>query len=269
MIGELESQNLDAAYGLPWFEIASGGLGCWSRAVWNAAAIVQMHCYSIPWGGSLAIRVDAMRAAQLPQRWRQALFEDVLVAGALGRDRRIAAAGVFLTNPASCSMGSMWSWLVRQLLDVRLYHRRWPWVVAHACCGALIPWSFVAVGLAAAAGGRVLAAFGAAAGWLLVQAVNLALLAWIENTVRFAIGKGGRLPNGTSGKDYWPRRACKIGFSLVAVSLVQILHAAAVVWAWRVKRITWRGITYEIKGPWEIRRTNYCPARSGSPDPTA
>ncbi|MEZ6106444.1 MAG: glycosyltransferase family 2 protein [Pirellulaceae bacterium] len=57
--------------------------GEWTRMVWNAAAIVQMWAYGIPWGGSMAIRRELLSKAGLLDRWQTTFCEDTPTASQL------------------------------------------------------------------------------------------------------------------------------------------------------------------------------------------
>ncbi len=263
LIASAVDQRAAAAFGNRWFHPPAGSVGGWMRYLWNAAAIVQMHHYRIPWGGSLAIQMAAVRAAGLVDLWRHAMFEDVLVADALAAhgNRVNPVAPVFLLNGESTSLRSAVRWIVRQLLDVRLYHRGWPLVVAHALAAAGIPWLLLGLAVARGLSVGMVASLSPLGIWMVLQLANVGLLAWISRNVEHAIrrqdaaarspGLPGELVGRIShGWRWWVRV-----FLLVPVA--QLLHAGAVLRAAVARRTVWRGIRYEVDGPWAVRRREY------------
>ena len=260
----------DAAFGNRWFQPATGAWGSWLRYVWNAAAIVQMHHYRIPWGGSLALRREAVEKTQLVKIWRRALFEDVLITQVFSADRRIvvSAAPVFLVNRESCSLRTAWRWMVRQLLDVRLYHRSWPLVAGHAFAVAGLPAAFgVGVGYGWLTGQFEYAAQAACA-WLVFQLLNLGLLYWISSAAEAAISRQTSGSVDATHVRFPGERLWWWGRMLCLLPLVQLWHCAAVIQAALVRRTEWRGIHYEVRGPWAIRRGPYTPCSAATPAAT-
>ncbi|MCG8648866.1 MAG: hypothetical protein MI861_03485, partial [Pirellulales bacterium] len=56
----------------------------------------------------------------------------------------------------------------------------------------------------------------------------------------------------------WMSPSCVLLY-LIAVPLTQWVYAVALASACRLRRVVWRGIDYEINGPWKIRRGPYFP----------
>ncbi len=56
LVKPLADPTVGASTGNRWYAPRTNSLGAWVRKVWNAAAVVQMQRYQVPWGGSLALR---------------------------------------------------------------------------------------------------------------------------------------------------------------------------------------------------------------------
>lgn len=134
LIAPPENPDVGISSGNRWFQIpATQKAGSAVRAVWNAAAVVQMYLYQIPWCGSLASRRDVINDCDLLDRWSNAFCEDTLLAQAVKELGLVVARPieVVVVNEESTSCYSEFRWIRRQLLTVRLHHSRWPLVLLH------------------------------------------------------------------------------------------------------------------------------------------
>ena len=159
---------------------------------------------------------------------------------------------VMLVSHEEIDTASCLSFIARQMLWVRLHHPVCWWVsslwnvliaaglvaVLSLVDLALGRWSSTAV-LLAAVGANVLGV--------------AAILSWLQH---YALPAGEAPP---------PRRSLK---SYPAILLMQLL----VPWmAWQSlmhRRIEWRGIDYQIDGPWKIRMVRYRPVSAKPRQPT-
>jgi cellulose synthase/poly-beta-1,6-N-acetylglucosamine synthase-like glycosyltransferase len=231
-------KEVGAVSGNRWFESAPGW-GTQIRRYWNAAAIVQMYLYRIPWGGALALRKETIETADLLDVWRTTLCEDTVVKQVL---QPLGLQIVYLprlvfTSRETTNVSSAANWIARQLLTARLYHPSWWLVAGHSLIvGASVVASFICIAIAIAAGawlaaGIVMAAF------VLYQLCNLTILDWIEsNTIESSLESAGKQkePGGM--------------LRLVLITMTQLIHCWAAIRAATLQAITWRGIRYRIAG---------------------
>jgi hypothetical protein len=137
------------------------------------------------------------------------------------------------------------------MLWTRLYHPNWPNVLAGSALGGLLMFLPAAAALAAAltanwAAAGVLAAVGL--GYLLGQ---LALLMLLETAI------GGMLRRrGEATMKLDPLLLLRL---LLAIPATQLLYAAAICDCLLTRELTWRGIRYVIKGPWDALMTGHAP----------
>ena len=126
LLGSLADPRVGVTTGSRWFTPPTGSVGCWLRQIWNAAAVVQMELYRIPWGGCLAFRTDLLRSSDWMSRLETAFCEDTLL------DRVLPSTGLqmvrvpqlVLNNFESSTISAAGEFIVRQLLTTRLYPRR-------------------------------------------------------------------------------------------------------------------------------------------------
>ena len=164
LIMPLSDPTVGATTGNRWFTSANPNFASSVRQIWNGAAVAQMTCYEIPWGGSLAIKRSVVEDCDLIQHWSDKFCEDTTLPAKLKARqlRMVRVPNLILNNDESTTLKATFHWVSRQLLTVRLYHSAWPFVVFHSLfsatclvlCLALIPILF---GIGYPIGGSLLA----------------------------------------------------------------------------------------------------------------
>lgn len=229
-----------------WYAPPDDDLGSWTRAGWNAGALVQMVCFGIPWGGTLALHSGLLESARLREKWSTAFCEDTLLPEALaGSGRRVAfVPDLIAVNRESVTLPSLLPWITRQLLTARLYHPSWPMVAVFGLSAPVaVAVTGVAVLLAARRGdGRAVAGLVACLGVFLTSLP--ALFLWIEQVVARAVADtspGGPVPRSS------------ISAAIRGTFAAQCVYGGAILRAMTLSSTCWRGVTYSIAGPWHIR----------------
>lgn len=248
----LAEDSVGAVTGNRWYAPDEPSLGAMVRHVWNAAAIVQMSWYRIAWGGTLAIKMSAIREANLDERWSQALCEDTMLTRQLSRiGKRVEfQPSLIMVNREDCNVSSFVPWVSRQLLTASLYHRAWPLVVIHGIASAailLLGWAWVlALGLMQQSQQAGIVAVVMA----IFQLALVLLVLWIGGAVESSLARDGR---------YAPWQ--KPGF----IRWIYIVTITQWVYSWALLRCLcgnytdWRGIRYHVAGPWRIKMDRYQP----------
>ncbi len=252
----LKPPEVGAATGNRWYmpdEITAGSM---VRNLWNAAAIVQMYWYRIAWGGTLAIKVDSIRRANLIDRWGRALCEDTMLRQQL---RSIGQSVAFvptlmMVNRESCTLSSFYTWVRRQLLTARLYHPLWSLVLAHGVSSILLLIAGWGIVLWTLLTGKWVAFVVSCVSMMGYQYVLTSLIPWMENAVKHVLSLRGENSN-------WD---AKLGFMQKAyyVTLTQWVYTAALLSAQFARRVDWRQINYLVRGAWDIRMLGYRPYNS-------
>jgi len=249
LVRPLRDPLLGATTGVRWYLPESADWGSLARCVWNAAACTQMLAFRIPWGGSMAFRAELFRETNLLEKWKRSFCEDTVSYGLLRRHGLgvgfVPAAT--MVNPERIGLKSCFTFIRRQLLTVRLHHPRWPLVRAVGVGSGVTLLTLVAVLTAAVLVGDWFSA-GLMAAVVGTFALGLAgAMSWIDNCLRsMARTRGDHLP-GSSWK------------LALAGPLAQVLYLAALVSVSFIRKVDWRGITYELDGPTPVRLTAYHP----------
>lgn len=247
----LVPEDVGAATGNRWYMPEQDTTGAMIRYLWNAAAVVQMYCYQIAWGGTLAIKVDSIRRAGLLERWRRSLCEDTMLRKQLATiGQRVSfVPSLMMVNREVCTLGSFVEWVQRQLLTARLYHPLWLAVVGHGLSTAgLLIWGWIVAIQCAIAGDWSSTVVLATA--LIGYRTGMLLMApWMESAVAGVVGKRGESTNWQTELS-WARLAW-------LVFLTQWVYTWALVRCLFIRGVNWRGISYRIQGPWKIQMLGY------------
>ncbi|MDG1512547.1 MAG: glycosyltransferase family 2 protein [Mariniblastus sp.] len=250
LIMPLSDPTVGATTGNRWFASPTPNLASSVRQIWNGAAVAQMTCYEIPWGGSLAMKRTVLEACNLTEHWSDKFCEDTTLPTQLKAHqlRVVRIPNLILNNDESTTLKATFHWISRQLLTVRLYHSAWPLVVIHSlfsfscliACLVLIPTLFVS--------GHALAGSLLAIGFTFFQIINAILFAQIQKSNLAVIHH--RLPD------------CQIKPSqpgIMAFLVTQALYPCAILKTIFTRVVSWRGISYSIKSRNQIEMVQYQP----------
>lgn len=244
LIRPLRDPALGATTGYRWFVPVRGRVASHLRSVWNAAiasALGEQKEKNFCWGGSTAIRRETFQDCRVvDDYWRGAVSDDFALTRALhDRDLPIKFVPQCLTASfEDCTFNQLIEFTTRQLKITRAY-------AAHLWKGVLIgSILFVLVCF----GGIALVISRALLG--LSFATPLVLLLII-----FALGAmKSHLRLRAVSQVITDPRIRSFGTTLAHLTLwplASVLYLCNAVAAAVSRRITWRGITYELKSPTE------------------
>lgn len=245
LVAALDEPGVGAATGYRWYTPApTAGWASWLRAAWNGAGIPLM-CeprYSYAWGGAMAIRRDVFEACGVAEYWSLALSDD------LGLSHVVRQAGYTIRQVPDCavrspedlSLGQVMEWTRRQTLICRVYH---PVMWRDLLLGELLTHglqlaALIAMALALA-WGQWSAGLVAGVAVLVIAAGQMAFQTASVRTVRIVA------PELIAPGAIW-RMACLAPMVNLLTLWVSLSSACS-------RRMTWRGITYDLAGPRDIR----------------
>jgi cellulose synthase/poly-beta-1,6-N-acetylglucosamine synthase-like glycosyltransferase len=130
LVAPLADESVSATTGNRWYLPKECGWGSLLRYFWNAAAVVTMQMWGVPWGGTLAIKRNVLEHSDLRERWRRAGCEDVPLVHSLKQLRKEIrfVPSLIMVDRGEIGMGDCSRFLDRQLLWVRLYYPLCWWV---------------------------------------------------------------------------------------------------------------------------------------------
>ncbi len=242
-------ENVGVTCGIRWFMPQHSTPGTLVRFIWNSAAIQQMAAFRIGWGGAMAVRLDAFREAGLTEKWAHVMFEDTYTTNEIqGIGKKLVQVGeLVMVNREACRLRGCITFISRQLLNARFYHRSWPKVLAFAVFSAATVLFFTAVATGAL--------------WLrdvpslkilgITLGIYLATLGILTKLVELRIARQCR----ERGDEVTPMSP----HMLWATALTHIVYPIAVLQSLTTRTIEWRGIRYIIGGPQSIQLVEYKP----------
>ncbi len=243
LVAPLADENVGAATGYRWFISKKPTFGSEMRAVWNASiasALGPNTGSNFCWGGSMAIRRDIFKAVDMREKWMGTLSDDFAVT------RTMNAAGlpiVFVPQALTasvedCSLRETVEFTNRQMKITRVYAKPL-WLM-----------SFVGSGLFNMI---MLAVF-----FIVIFNPTNSLPVWISLAVLFLVTAC------SIGKAWLRLKAVRLVLTGYEAEIKQQFWTQNTLWilspalffinsiaAGVSGRMTWRGITYELKSPSE------------------
>jgi len=245
LVQPLRDERIGLATGFRWYMPVLGGLWSFLRSAWNGGGVVFLTDpqSSYAWGGAMAIRKETFIACAVAERWHNALSDDMTITLAV-RDKGLGIRFVprcLVTTHEDCSFSQMLEWTNRQTIIAKVYHPALWWKIALAhCVGNAV--LFLGLGLLA---GYVLGAQHDP----LILAASLMMLAIVPmemiNAQVLMPAIWEMLPEHRQqlGGQFWRYRLLAPAASLLAL--------ANTLFSLFTNRITWRGVTYEMRSPTE------------------
>jgi len=239
LIGPLQDPKFGATTGYRWFVPVSGGVASHLRSVWNAAIASALGAQpekNFCWGGSTAIRRETFRDRKVVEYWRGAVSDDFALTRALREgDLPIKFVPQCLTASfEDCTWSELFEFSTRQLKITRAY-------AAHLWKAVLIGSSiFVLVFF----GGVALVVVRASLGLSFVTPLVLLLVIFAMGAMKshLRLRAVGRVISDPRMHSSGTTLAHLVLWPLASALYLYNALAAAV-----SRRITWRGITYELK----------------------
>ena len=242
LVAPLSETGVGATYGNPWFTPPASSWGGFVRYLWNASAVIFRYLFEIPWGGTFAIRRSILLDSGLVDAWAHAMVDDAPTRNVLhAQGLRIQCVpSLMMANREACSLASSLDFMMRQMTWGRMYGAGWSATIFNTIVvtgGLIMAAILVPLGLAL---NQLHAVAWAGAGLVGYWLVTLMTLGLLEKGVRRVMASQGQ-PMAPFSLSAW----AKIG---AAIPLAQGVHVAAFVLAACKRRITWRGVTYHIRG---------------------
>lgn len=252
LVSPLQDPQIGLTTGNRWY-VGGNQWGTLCRYLWNIAAVGQMYLYQIPWGGSLAIRTKLVRQAQLLEKWEQAFCEDTMLRRVLKEQglQIKSVASLMMVNREECALPNFRRWVNRQLLNAKLYHPGWRAILIYGTLTTLIPASTALLSLITLFSNHGIWAVCLGSSLISYLIVLLSLIRLTERAVQAKLAiRNESLPQ------YSAIAFVKIA---LAIPLTQLICAIALWQTMLTQKVEWRGITYQIKGPWDIKLLEYFP----------
>ena len=243
LVAPLKDETLGATTGYRWFVPVRGGMFSHLRAVWNAAiasALGADEQKNFCWGGSTAIRRSTFESCEVLEYWRGTVSDDFAMTRALRAAQRTIRFVPQCLTPSfeACSFHELVEFTTRQMKITRAYAPHlWKPVLLGSAIFVLVFFGGLGFVIARALLGlsfatplvllMIIFAMGAMKSHLRLRAVTTII------QERRARSFGSTIAHLTM----WPLASALYLYNTFAAAMS--------------RRITWRGITYELKSPGE------------------
>ncbi len=252
-----------AVSGQAFFDPGSGRWPSLIRSLWAAGAVVAGTARGYLWAGSLAFRLDLAREIGLSSAWRRAAVHDGALRLTLAQRRlpMTVRPSLVMIHREECDLALAANYIERVIRWAGLYFDGFgpPVGVALLMSGVvLVETAILATALLQ---GTPKVAAVAAAGLALFYAALAGSYRMVRDEVRridAARARPAEAPSARSG-------APSLTF-LAALPATTFVHAAAALRAVLIRRVTWRQVDYELRGPFDVRVVSSAPFRA---DPRA
>ena len=243
LVAPLEDSSTGATTGYRWFISKHRTFASEMRSAWNASiasALGPNTKSNFCWGGSMAIRRETFDAVDMREQWRGTLADDLAVTRAVnGAGLKIVFVPQALTpSVADCTFAELIEFTTRQIKIVRVCEPKL-WLMTlfgSTLFNSVLIAAFLIIVLSAtndlmvaAALATILLVFAFSIGkaWLRLKAVKLALKSHEQEVEKQFLTQN----------TLWLMTGLLFSYNSVAALFS--------------RRITWRGITYELKSPTE------------------
>ena len=239
LVAPLADENLGASTGYRWFIPERGGLASRLRGVWNASVASALGADTTKnfcWGGSTAIRRATFEELRVVDHWRGTVSDDFTVTRVLKEAKRPIHFTPLCLVPSvgDCDWRELLEFTTRQIKITRVYAPHlWLPLLLGSALFAIAFFGGLALLIVRLLSGEpslllasvlvVIFALGAAKGLIRWRAVSLALGAKYHAALRRDL---------LAHVFLWP-----------FASLVYLYNTIVAAFS---RRITWRGITYEL-----------------------
>ena len=232
----LRDPAIGAVSGNRWYLPPEASLSGLTRMLWNGFAVPAMNIVGVLWGGCMAARADDFRNPELRELLAASFIEDSTVASfvrASGRRTRLIASAILL-NRESISLKHYYQFATRQLFTVRIDNSRWLWILLHmfplnlslllALIPMCMPWLPYWGGITAAY-------------FVLLSTMVAAIPVGHRNVKRILNARGENVPAISTAQ--W-------ALLPVALMMPNQLNLASTINTFFIRKLTWRGITYQF-----------------------
>ena len=253
LVTPLVNSELTMVFGNRWYMPRASTFASLSRFIWNYGSVQQMVFFKYPWGGSLAMKAELALLPKFATDLKKSFGNDTpMYAIAHSAGMQVAFhPGIMVVNRETTRLPDFFRWISRQMVYGRLYHPTWPAVLATGIVTGL------AIGLAIGINLFNLLTLDWTSFGILTSALIAFWVVWVgfvfhlDRTISRMVCVRGE-----------PRRWWSLSVAIkifLVAPFVQFIFLAGLFQASFMRRVQWRGIDYEIKGPFNVRMVEYRP----------
>jgi cellulose synthase/poly-beta-1,6-N-acetylglucosamine synthase-like glycosyltransferase len=231
LVAPLADETLGASTGYRWFIPEKGGIASRLRGVWNASvasALGSDTAKNFCWGGSTAIRRTTFDTLGVSERWRGTVSDDFILTRVL-KEAKLPihfTPNCLVASVGDCDFKELFEFTTRQIKITRVYasHLWLPLLLGSALFAIVFIGSLI----------------------LLILSPSIVLLSVL--LIIFTLGATKSFIRWRAINSALNRDVLAHMFLWPVASLLYLYNAIVAGFS---RRITWRGVTYELKSPSE------------------
>ena len=255
LAGGLRDPKVGAVSGNRWYLPPEASLSGITRMFWNAFAVPAMNMVGILWGGCMAIRAADFRNPDLRNMLAHSFIEDSTICTyvrSTGRTTSMIASALLL-NRETISLRDYYRFATRQLFTVRIDNSRWWLVAIHMLAlNVTILFTLIPMSMPWLPWWKEIWA-----AYLLLSGLSLSAIPLGHLRVCKTLQARGEVVPEISWKQW--------ALFPLAVFMPNQLNLVSTLNTFFIRRITWRGITYEFGGGHKCRIIDVQPMRDSAP----
>ncbi|HXE75095.1 MAG TPA: glycosyltransferase [Candidatus Xenobia bacterium] len=244
LVAHLADPQVGATSTFRWY-LPAGDFLSGLQSAWNAPAVTYMGEWerNFCWGGGTAIRRKTFDEIDVRRYWSGCISDDYMLTKALrAAGRRIVfVPQCLVTTHHATTWLKLIEWTTRQLLLTRVYEPRlwWPGMGVHVFyCGVFV------YGFALAA--WLLPRSWASSAMILLTLAAISALSVAKGVYRLAAVQLLMPEHAEQLRRTWWSPTLQAALAPWLMALAFLLSALT-------RRLTWRGVTYELRSPWETK----------------
>ena len=237
LVAPLADETLGASTGYRWFVPSKGGIASRLRGVWNASvasALGSDTAKNFCWGGSTALRRTTFERLRVAERWRGTVSDDFTITSVL-KEAKLPihfTPHCLVASVGDCDFKELFEFTTRQIKITRVY-------ASNLWLPLLLGSSLFAIVFF---GGLILLIL------QIMQILSPSFLLPLALIIIFTLGATKSFVRWRAINPILNRDLLAHVFLWPIASLLYLYNAIVAGFS---QRITWRGITYELKSPTE------------------
>jgi cellulose synthase/poly-beta-1,6-N-acetylglucosamine synthase-like glycosyltransferase len=253
LVSPLNDPKVGVTTGNRWYLPTGNYWGSLVRYAGNVSTVVQMFLFQIPWGGTLAVKTEVLHQTRLLEQWGQTLNDDLIIHNVIKKYglKVKFVPSLLMVNREESDLLDLIDSLKRLLLSARLYHPRWLALVSDAISSILFPTLVILLIIESLLEGQWYAAVLLFSCYTIYTVGLLLLMLILEKGVQRIM----RFQDQAIAKI----SAAAIMKMLIVIPLTQWVYGVAMLSSLWMSTVKWRGLTYRVQGPGNVRLVEYRP----------
>lgn len=254
LVSPFSDSSVGLVTGNRWYDPCAKGLGTRVRFIYNAWTIAPMYLMNATWGGSLAMRREVYSTEFFFEKMLDTSSEESAMQAAtrhVGK-KLVVHPNVIICDRSTVGLISCFKFIRRQLLWTRLYHPHWQTILLAATTIYLGQLLAIALAVVMLVQGEF---------WLFLSIVLSMVGLFVGNVAEFSrLSRSISARNQSHQETQFHQPTTADWFKIFAsLPIAFVAFVYAVFAASFAKRVTWRGVQYQVLPPNRLKLVEYQP----------